>query len=69
VISTKHLCAKEETKMLKKLMLSTALSAAVATGAWAQSSSTDSSKPEPAAQAQPAIKHFWQNELRIVAEA
>ena len=35
--------------MLKKLMLSTALSAAVATGAWAQaSSSTDSSKPEPA---------------------
>jgi sporulation protein YlmC with PRC-barrel domain len=42
--------------MLKKLMLSTALSAAVATGAWAQSSSTESSKPEPAAQAQPAIK-------------
>jgi sporulation protein YlmC with PRC-barrel domain len=42
--------------MLKKLMLSTALSAAVATGAWAQSSSTDSSKPEPAAQAQPAAK-------------
>ena len=40
--------------MLKKLMLSTALSAAVATGAWAQaSSSTDSSKPEPATQAQP----------------
>src|SRR5262245_14110348 len=42
--------------MLKKLMLSTALSAAVATGAWAQSSSTDSSRPEPAAQTQPAIK-------------
>src|SRR5215831_14944143 len=42
--------------MLKKLLLSTALSAAVATGAWAQSSSTDSSKPEPAAQAQPATK-------------
>jgi sporulation protein YlmC with PRC-barrel domain len=42
--------------MLKKLMLSTALSAAVATGAWAQSSSTDPSKPEPAAHAQPAIK-------------
>ena len=42
--------------MLKKLMLSTALSAAVATGAWAQSSSTDPSKPEPATQAQPAIK-------------
>jgi len=39
--------------MLKKLMLSTALSAVIATGAWAQSSSTDSSKPEPATQAQP----------------
>ena len=43
-------------KMLKKLMLSTALSAVVATGAWAQSSSTDPSRPEPTAQAQPVIK-------------
>ena len=44
--------------MLKKKlnMLSTALSAVVATGAWAQSSSTDPSKPEPAIQAQPVIK-------------
>jgi hypothetical protein len=42
--------------MLKKLTLSTALNAAVATGAWAQSSSTDSPKPEPAAQGQPATK-------------
>src|SRR5262245_4581919 len=42
--------------MLKKLMLSTALSAAVAMGAWAQSSSPTESKPEPAAQAQPAAK-------------
>src|SRR5215831_1382203 len=42
--------------MLKKLMLSVALSAAVATGAWAQSSTTDSSKPDPATQARPAIK-------------
>jgi hypothetical protein len=47
---------EEETKMLKKLMLSTALSAAVATGAWAQSSSPMDSKPEPATQAQPAMK-------------
>ena len=37
-------------------MLSTALSAAVATGAWAQSSSPMDSKPEPATQAQPAMK-------------
>src|SRR6478672_7453224 len=43
--------------MLKKLMLSTALSAAVATGAWAQSSSsTDTAKPDPAIQAQPMTK-------------
>jgi hypothetical protein len=43
--------------MLKKFMLSTALSTAVATGAWAQSSSsTDTSKPGPAAQAQSMIK-------------
>jgi sporulation protein YlmC with PRC-barrel domain len=52
----KTLFEKEETKMLKKLMLSTALSAAVATGAWAQSSSPMDSKPEPATQAQPAMK-------------
>jgi sporulation protein YlmC with PRC-barrel domain len=53
----KRTLLKEEAKMLKKLMLSTALSAAVATGAWAQSSSsTDPSKPEPATQAQPATK-------------
>ena len=43
--------------MLKKFMLSTALSTAVATGAWAQSSSsTYTSEPEPAAQAQSMIK-------------
>lgn len=52
----KTLFEEEETKMLKKLMLSTALSAAVATGAWAQSSSPMDSKPEPATQAQPAMK-------------
>jgi sporulation protein YlmC with PRC-barrel domain len=52
----KTLFEEEETKMLKKLMLSTALSAAVATGAWAQSSSPMDSKPERATQAQPAMK-------------
>ncbi len=57
--------------MLKKLMLSTALSAAVATGAWAQSSSsTDTAKPDPAIQAQPMTKEFVrQVELRVDAEA
>src|SRR5499427_1084916 len=44
--------------MLNKLMLSVVLSAAVATGAWAQSSTTDSSKPDPATQARPATKDF-----------
>ncbi|MGA7039175.1 MAG: PRC-barrel domain-containing protein, partial [Pseudolabrys sp.] len=52
----KTLFEEEETKMLKKLMLSTVLSAAVATGAWAQSSSPMDSKPERATQAQPAMK-------------
>ena len=65
----KTLFEEEETKMLKKLMLSTALSAAVATGAWAQSSSPMDSKPEPATQAQPAMKDFLrQDELRVVGK-
>lgn len=42
--------------MLKKLMLSTALSAAVATGALAQSPSTTDSSTTPPAQAQPSVK-------------
>ena len=50
---------KEEGEMLKKLLLSTALSAAVATVAFGQSSDTPkSSEPAPAAQSQGSGKNF-----------
>jgi sporulation protein YlmC with PRC-barrel domain len=49
----------KEAEMLKKLLLSTALSAAVATAAFGQSPGTpDSSTPAPAAQSQGSGKNF-----------